>query len=176
MIEPHPPFTNVDQRKGRARNLGRIDAKARGEALGKECLTGAEFSAQKQNRGLSELLSNLPPYFKCISRSTGYDFFTKSVGERGVGIRRRIVHRERSASPPALIKASPKLAVISEAIIARVPLLERAMSPASPCRYTAAIAAPRGSSFFWANNPAIRPVSTSPVPPVAMPELPVGLT
>src|ERR1039457_4052515 len=56
------------------------------------------------------------------------------------------------------------------------PMVSAATSPASPCRYTAATAA-RGMLFgICAITPAVMPVRMSPVPPVAMPGLPVGLT
>src|SRR5205823_4630946 len=65
----------------------------------------------------------------------------------------------------------------SPAIIECCPSSAAARSPASPCKYTApATTSMTGRLANWARRPAVSPVSTSPVPPVAMPGLPVGFT
>ena len=56
-----------------------------------------------------------------------------------------------------------------------MPYFSAAMSPARPWRYTAA-AADENALAPCARIDAVIPASTSPLPPVAMPELPVGFT
>ncbi len=55
------------------------------------------------------------------------------------------------------------------------PTLSRMTSPAIPCRCTAARTASKACFGFCAIMPATMPVRMSPVPPVAMPGLPVVL-
>src|SRR4029453_9374031 len=72
------------------------------------------------------------------------------------------------------LSASPRFATTSVAVIATWPSSASARSPAAPCRNTASRQA-ASASRSWASHAAIMPVRTSPVPPVAIPALPVGL-
>ena len=72
---------------------------------------------------------------------------------------RRIAPGSASARSPARSPASPRTSA--------------ARSPASPWRYTAALSTSAGATPC-ARSPPAMPVSTSPVPPVAIPGLPVG--
>ncbi len=70
-------------------------------------------------------------------------------------------------------RACGKSPTRSRAIIPTGPRLAAARSPARPCTCAANRAASNGAKP-WANSAAVTPVSTSPVPPVAMPGLPVA--
>src|SRR5881398_1038682 len=73
-------------------------------------------------------------------------------------------------------KASGKALSRSVATSECSPTVSRATSPARPWRCTAARTASKIRSGFCAIKPAIIPVRMSPVPPVAIPGLPVVLT
>src|SRR5215831_953836 len=83
--------------------------------------------------------------------------------------------RGGEAHRPHAVHTSPSAAVRSDAMSPRRPQRRAAASPASPCASTPTLAASSGDRP-WARKAPTIPESTSPVPPVAMPGLPVGFT
>src|SRR5688500_15629927 len=163
----------LDEGEGRARDVVRIGANAARKSADEGGLSGAEIAIKEDHVAGSQALAERFTHVAGLELGCGLDHARPEGGASWIGahwLSRLTLRRAVSSST-----ASPRRSAMSVGSSATSPSSASARSPAVPCKYTASLQAASASSS-WANQAPIMPVRRSPVPPVAMPALPVRFT